>query len=217
MEKKLKAEILAVDDHCLVLEGICKIVNKMPEAVVVDAVTSGQQAAELIAKRNYDVYILDVSIPEISCFDLILKIRKVNENARIIVCTMHEEVWIINKLIRSKVNAVVLKSSEASELVNAVRCVLQGESYACPRFAAIAHKLHRTSDALTPKEVPTKRERDVLQAVAKGLNTHEIAKLLDISENTVETFRKRLISKFGAKNAIDVVVKAVMRGWITMN
>lgn len=62
----------------------------------------------------------------------------------------------------------------------------------------------------------TRRERDVLEAVAKGMNTHEIADLLKISENTVETFRKRLISKFGAKNAIDMVVKAVAQGWIAL-
>ena len=67
-----------------------------------------------------------------------------------------------------------------------------------------------------PKDVPTKRELDVLQAVAKGFSTHEIAALLAISENTVETFRKRLISKFGARNAIDMVIKAVERGWLIL-
>lgn len=69
----------------------------------------------------------------------------------------------------------------------------------------------------TTKDAPTRRERDVLEAVAKGMNTHEIAALLKISENTVETFRKRLISKFGAKNAIDMVVKAVSQGWIKLD
>ena len=67
------------------------------------------------------------------------------------------------------------------------------------------------------KDIPTRRERDVLEAVAKGMNTHEIALLLKISENTVETFRKRLISKFEAKNAIDMVVKAVSQGWIKLD
>lgn len=153
-------------------------------------------------------------MPDISGFDLIARIREVNEHARIIVNTMHEEVWIINRLAQSGVNAVILKSSTASELVNAIHAVLRGEPYACPRFTSIYQKLRRSSSELQPRDVPTRRERDVLQAVAKGMNTHEIADLLKISENTVETFRRRLISKFGAKNAIDMVLKAISQGWV---
>ncbi|MDO4165282.1 MAG: response regulator transcription factor [Bacteroides sp.] len=216
MDKRVKAEILVVDDHSLVLEGICKVVNKMSEVVVADAVTSGLKASELIAKRDYDIYILDVSIPDMSGFDLIAQIRELNENARIIVNTMHEEVWTVNRLAQSGVNAVVLKASASTELVEAVRSVLKGEPYTCARFASISQKLNRNSSELLPRDVPTKRECDVLQALGKGLNTHEIANLLQISENTVETFRKRLMAKFGAKNAIDLVVKAVSKGWITL-
>ena len=112
MEKNVKAELLVVDDHNLILEGICKVVNKMPEVVVVDAVTSGLQAAELIERRDYDIYILDVSIPDMSGFELIAKIREMNDQAKIIVNTMHEEIWIVNRLVQCGVNAVILKSSE---------------------------------------------------------------------------------------------------------
>lgn len=208
--------MLVVDDHSLILEGICRLVGKIPEVVVTNAVTSGKEAAKLIAERDYDIYILDVGLPDISGFDLITQIRELNENARIIVNTMHEEVWIVNQLAQSGVNAIILKSSTVSELVNAIRSVLQGESYTCPRFASIYEKLYRNSSEILPKDKPTRREKDVLQAVAKGLNTHEIAKLLNISENTVETFRKRLINKFDAKNAIDMVMKALAQGWIVV-
>ena len=216
MDKGGKAEMLVVDDHSLILEGICRLASGMPEVVVADAVTSGMEAAALIAKRDYDLYILDVRMPDISGFDLIARIREVNENARIIVNTMHEEVWIINRLVQSGVNAVILKSSSTSELANAIRALLRGESYACPRFTSIYKKLRRSSSELQPRDIPTRRERDILQAVAKGMNTHEIADLLKISENTVETFRRRLIAKFEAKNAIDMVLKAISQGWIAV-
>ena len=129
--------MLVVDDHSLILEGICRLVSKMPEVAVVDALTSGVEAAGLIAKRDYDLYILDVRMPDISGFDLIARIREVNEHARIIVNTMHEQVWIINRLAQSGVIAVILKSSTASELVNAIHAVLRGEPYACPGFTSI--------------------------------------------------------------------------------
>ena len=150
MEKNVKAELLVVDDHNLILEGICKVVNKMPEVVVVDAVTSGLQAAELIERRDYDIYILDVSIPDMSGFELIAKIREMNDQAKIIVNTMHEEIWIVNRLVQCGVNAVILKSSASAELMTAIRCVLRGEAHACPRFAAISQKLNSASAGLQP-------------------------------------------------------------------
>ncbi len=216
METKTKAEILAVDDHSLILEGICRVVGKMPDAVVADAVTSGAEALRLIARRDYDLYILDVSIPDVSGFELIERIRELDEDARIIVNTMHEEIWIVNRLVQYGVNAVILKSAVTSELATAVHRVLQGEPYACQRFMSVCRKLRRTSANLHAHDVPTPRELDVLRGISRGLNTHEIAVELSISDNTVETFRKRLISKFGARNSVDMVLKAVAQGWIRL-
>lgn len=209
-----KAEILLVDDHALILEGLRGIFDRLPDVRVADAVTSGKEAVELIKARDYDVYVLDINLPDISGVDLIARIRELNENARIIINTVHEEIWILHKLISLKVSAVVLKSSDATEMTNAVENVLRGDTYACPRFSSIRQKLIPGPSQLHPKDVPTKRELEVLKAVAKGYNTHEVAVALQISENTVETFRKRLIQKFCAKNAIDMVVKAMVKGWI---
>lgn len=214
MNENMQAEILAVDDHSLMLEGICQVAGKIPGVTVANAVTSGMEALRLIDSRDYDLYILDVSIPDVSGFELIARIRELNEDARIIVNTMHEEVWIVNRLVQCGVNAVILKSAVTSEMETAITRVLNGEAYACPRFTSVCQKLHRASEALHDKDLPTRRELEVLKAVAKGLSTHEIAVLLNISDNTVETFRKRLIGKFGAKNSVDLVLKAVSKGWL---
>ena len=179
-----KAEILLVDDHALILEGICHILKRLPEVVVANAVTTGEEAVGLIAERDYDIYILDVGLPDVSGFELIDMIRELNEDARIIVNTMHEEIWYINRLVRQGVNSVILKSSDSTEIENAVKSVLRGEAYTCPRFEKIHKKLGHTSSQIHPKDVPTKREIEVLQAVAEGLCTHEIAGRLKITENT---------------------------------
>ena len=110
-----KAEILLVDDHALILEGICHILKRLPEVVVANAVTTGEEAVGLIAERDYDIYILDVGLPDVSGFELIDMIRELNEDARIIVNTMHEEIWYINRLVRQGVNSVILKSSDSQK------------------------------------------------------------------------------------------------------
>lgn len=216
MKKTKVAEMLVVDDHQLILEGIASQLSALPQVSVADAVTSGAEAQRLIEERDYDLYLLDVNIPDVSGFDLISLIRELNPEARIIVNTMHEEVWIVNRLAASGVNAVVMKSSDASSLREAVLAVLAGETYACGRFRALCGRLQGPPAELHPHDMPTPREKEVLQALAKGMNSNEIAVLMGISPNTVETFRKRLIAKFEAKNAIDLVMKAVKRGWIEL-
>lgn len=212
----MKAEVLVVDDHPLILEGICRVIDAMDEARVADAVSSGMKAVELASQRDYDLYIVDISLPDLTGFDMLQQIRQFNPDARIIVNTMHEEPWTINRIVQLGVNGVTLKSSDSAELANAVRSVLQGQSYACPRFAAVRQRLKHDVAACFPHDVPTRRERDVLQGIADGLSTRQIALSMDISENTVETFRKRLIAKFGARNAVDMVMKAVARGWVAL-
>lgn len=215
--KSAQAKLLLVDDHQLILDGICHLLADVPNVTVVDAVTSGVEASRLIATKRYDAYILDVSLPDYSGFELIKQIREHDEQARIIVNTMHEEIWIVNRLGQCGVSGIVLKSSNTTELINAILNVLEGDYYACERFAAIWEKLHENAPQFDLKEGLTRREKDVLQAVALGKNTHEIADELKISENTVETFRRKLIQKLGAKNGVDMVVKAIRQGWVELD
>ena len=214
MEKNVKAELLVVDDHNLILEGICKVVNKMPEVVVVDAVTSGLQAAELIERRDYDIYILDVSIPDMSGFELIAKIREMNDQAKIIVNTMHEEIWILKRLTKASISGAILKSADINELTLAIQTILKGGQYLCKRFKTILNRM-QTEEQI--KEQLTLREMEVLQAIAKGFNTREIADLLHVSNNTIETHRKSLMSKLEARNAVDLVLKAINLGIIPLD
>ncbi len=212
-----RVEALLVDDHSLILEGIKRVLGRIPEVVVTDAVTSGEEAAGLIEARDYDLYILDISLPgELSGFDLIDLIHEINEDACIVVSTMHDEVWVANRLVKQQVNAVILKSSASDEMEKAVRSVMAGEPYACAGFQTIRQKLAKTSVKVHSNDLPTKRELEVLKDVAKGLSTHDIALNLHIKESTVETFRKRLMQKLDARNAIDMVVKSIARGWINV-
>lgn len=207
------AKILIVDDHPLMIEGLSRIAQSIPEVTEVCTALTGTKAVELIGDNEFDLYIIDLNMPDISGFELIDLINGVEQSPRIIIHTMHEEVWYVNRMIEAGVNAIVLKSSGASELKLAVERVLKGETFACSHFAKIRSRLHPKTIS-RQKGSPTKRELEVLKLISEGLNTREIANGLKVTDNTVETFRKRLILKFNARNAVDLVVKAIEKGYI---
>ena len=148
---------------------------------------------------------------------LIHQIKQKSPEAKIIVSTMHEEIWIVNKLKHPDIDAVVFKSSAGEYIQKALQTVLKGKKYYCPQFQKLykeKDKIGHTPDTLD--SAPTIRELDVLKAIAKGMSTHEISECLFISENTVEWHRKNLMVKFGAKNATDLVIKALSKGYLSI-
>lgn len=215
MEIGRNLSILLVDDHSLILQGIRRIIEQLEGISRVDTAASGAEAGRLIAAGPYDIYLLDIELPDCSGFDLIGQIREKDEDARIIVNTMHEKSWMISRLVKLEVNAIILKSSDAQVVAEAIRSVVNNKSYCCPRFEHVRRKLRYGIGAeLHEDDVPTKRELEVLKAIAEGNNTPRIAEIMNVSENTVETYRKRLFLKFNAKNAVDLIVKAVAKGWV---
>ena len=210
----MQSNILIVDDHPFIVEGLVHLIESYPELKVVATANTGGHVIEQMSENEIDLYILDINLPDISGFDLIEAIRKKDNSAPIIIHTMHEEIWYVNRMIAMGVNGIVLKSSATSQMMEAIKKVLEGNVYTCERFAKVKEKLQSQLDLNNRKTKPTRREMQVLELIADGLNTCEIADKLEITENTVETFRKRLIQKFSAKNSIDLVVMAIERGFL---
>lgn len=212
----VQIDVLLVDDHELILHGIEHVLEQIPAVGSVRSARSGHEAIDLIGQSRFDLCILDIELPDLSGFDLIGHIRTHDPEARIIVNTMHEEIWNIHRLMDCGVNAIILKSSNAEELRNAVETVLGGETYFCRRFRRMSDRLGRAGAELADCSTLTQRELDVLRAIAKGYNTGEIAGLLFLSENTIETHRKKLMLKLGARNMAELVVKAISLGIVTV-
>ena len=166
-----KARILLVDDHTLILQGIKHVVSQMPEIEKVYTASSGAEAMLLIDMQPFDIYLLDVELPDTNGFELIDKILQ-------------------------------------------IQTILKGGQYLCKRFKTILNRM-QTEEQI--KEQLTLREMEVLQAIAKGFNTREIADLLHVSNNTIETHRKSLMSKLEARNAVDLVLKAINLGIIPLD
>ena len=211
----MNLNVAIVDDHPLVLEGLKSLLLQTEGIEHIYTAQTGSQLGNLLALHSIHLYIIDLDLPDIDGFELIHLIKQKSPEARIIVSTMHEEIWIVNKLKHPDIDAVVFKSSAGEYIQKALQTVLKGKKYYCPQFQKLykeKDKIGHTPDTLD--SAPTIRELDVLKA--KGMSTHEISECLFISENTVEWHRKNLMVKFGAKNATDLVIKALSKGYLSI-
>lgn len=213
----MSLNVAIIDDHPLVLEGLKSLLIQTEGIENICTAQSGLQLNDLMTLHSFHLYIIDLDLPDIDGFELIHQIKQKSPEAKIIISTMHEEIWIVNKLKHPDIDAVVFKSSAGEYIQKALQTVLKGKKYYCPQFQKLykeKDKIGHTPDTLD--SAPTIRELDVLEAIAKGMSTHEISECLFISENTVEWHRKNLMVKFGAKNATDLVIKALSKGYLSI-
>lgn len=202
--------VLVVDDHELLLFGIERILIEKFALMKdqIELLTNPDYALKKVKETEFDLYILDLEVQAVSGFDIIHVIREKNPDARIIVYTMHDEVWNINRLLEMNVNGIVLKKSSKIRLEQAIRSVQQGESYFCPEV----EKMKRKSMSFQRKSLAdylTERELEILQYIADGHTSKDIAARLSISENAVENHRKNLFQKFNVDNVVKLVRKAI--------
>lgn len=211
--KERDIRILLVDDHDLVLQGLKRIVEcSLPEIKNVCTASSGQEALHLIASQRFNLFVLDMELPDISGMDIIVRIREKDPRARIIVNTMHEEIWFIKDLIQSAVDGILFKSIDSTKIAEAIRRVLDGGSYYCPYAEHVRARMRRSDEGR--REELTLRELDVLKRISEGKNTQEIAQELCVSTNTVDTHRRHLMDKLDARNVADLIMTAISKGII---
>lgn len=211
--KERDIRILLVDDHDLVLQGLKRIVEcSLPEIKNVCTASSGQEALHLIASQRFNLFVLDMELPDISGMDIIVRIREKDPRARIIVNTMHEEIWFIKDLIQSAVDGILFKSIDSTKIAEAIRRVLDGGTYYCPYAEHVRAKMRRSDEGR--REELTLRELDVLKRISEGKNTQEIAQELCVSTNTVDTHRRHLMDKLDARNVADLIMTAISKGII---
>ena len=202
-------KILVLDDHELIVEGICTIIRTVFPSSHITTFSKGADAIQEIGRNRYDIFVMDIELQDMKTFDIITIIRKKHPASHIIINTMHEEVWFMKKLLSMDVDGIILKSSPTNQFRQALRTVWEGNKYYCQRF----NYLRKEKDVDMNISL-TRRESQVLQFIVKGMTTKEIAEAIGRTENTVETFRKNLFEKLGAKNATHLTAIAFERGLV---
>lgn len=207
---KYKLENLSVaivDDHDIVLEGFRSFMVKSGVGRVL-AFNRAGSLLDAVSQHHFDAYIVDVELPDMDVSLLIDNIRNLHPEARIIINTVHEEMWVVSKVMEKNVDGVLYKTAHLEQLLEAVVAVCQGHQYFCTNYKRNQRQIQVQND------IPTSREIDVLKEIAQGRSTKEIAMRLFISENTVENHRKNLFRKLKAVNMASLIVKAIAAGYI---
>lgn len=203
-----KMKIAVVDDHDLIREGMNAVLTNNGANFVDKYSTSSELISSMDLGKGYDFYIIDLELPDIDGFVLIEMIRARNSQANIIVSTVHDEIWTLRRLIAKDVSAIVYKSGDGNEIIDAINEILEGNKYYCEE---VQNALKIATDSSMH---PSARELEVLHQIAQGKTSREIAAAMFVSDNTVEAHRKALFSKLGAVNVADLIMKAINMGYL---
>lgn len=206
----MSCRVLLADDHQIVREGLRSLLEKAGHSVVAEA-ANGREALGLARSMTPDIAVLDMSMPLLNGLDAAHEIRRAVPGIKTILLTMYNDKSYVLKALRGGARGYVLKTQASVDLIRAIQEIMRGEVYISPGVAASVvdaylGKSDEESDPLTP------RERQILQLVAEGKTTKEIARLLNVSFKTAESHRNRIMKKLGVHNVTGLVHYAIRSG-----
>ncbi len=216
-------KILIVDDHEVVRDGLKNILTSMDNITIAGEASNGEEAVKMYSTLKPDLVIMDISMPGMNGIEATRIIKEKDTDARILILTMHDNQEYLNQIIRSGAKGFILKNTDKEELLEAVKTVSAGENFFSKDISKlIIDNYIRTAKDTEKndgyKEVPlTKREIEILKLIASGYSNQEIANILYISYNTVDTHRKNIMHKLTIKNTAGLVRYAIEKGLISLN
>lgn len=201
-----KTRILLADDHPLFLDGLVSLLKREADFEVVVTASNGLEAVNAAEQHAPDVCILDVNMPVMDGIETVKQIRSKKMDSKIIMLTTFNDLEFIKALVQQNISGYVLKNSTGDELVNAVRKVVEGKTWFSPEVQQLLTEDFVRGDKKESSQVTlTPREIDIVRLLAKELTNEKIAEQLFISYRTVETHRKNIMQKTGAKNLAGLI------------
>lgn len=201
------ADILIVDDHPIVAEGLQKLILANGLASHCAAVYSSRDCQKNLKIFNPDLVLLDYHLPDGNGIELCKFIKKTNEKIIVLVVSSFREQSIVKLMMDSGASGYVLKNASEEEIIEAIKTVLEGKKYMCDESQEIIER-HNSQTIVTEREI------EVLKLIAEGLTNTEIAEKLFLSPLTVDRHRKNIIIKLNAKNTASLINIAMHKGYI---
>jgi len=210
--------ILLADDHTLVRAGIRSLVQALPGIQVVAETGDGREALSLIETHQPDVALLDIAMPGLNGLEVAAQVADNFPYVRVVILSMHATEEYVLRALRAGAVGYLLKDADTAELELAIKAVTRGETYLSPAVSKhiteyirrVGEEAHSTLERLTP------RQREVLQLVAEGHTTQEIARMMNLSTKTVETHRTQLMERLDIHDIAGLVRYAVREGLVIL-
>lgn len=214
-------EVFLADDHAVVRDGLRFLLEAEADIKVVGTAANGRDAVRQVQKLVPHVVVMDIAMPELNGLEAAAQIRDNCPSTRVVILSMHHTNEHIFQALKAGVHGYILKESAGSEVVDAVRTVHIGRRYLSRRIEEVVFEdyVHQrqTATIKSPLEKLSAREREILQLVAEGKSSAEIAEILFISPKTVETYRSRLMQKIGVSDIPGLVKFAVVHGLTSLD
>jgi two-component system, NarL family, response regulator NreC len=208
--------VLLGDDHAMLRQGLKKILEDRHDWRVVAEAGNGRDAVREATALKPDVAVLDIGMPLLNGLEATRQIARHAPSVRVLILSMHSDQAYVTQAVQAGAKGYLLKESAAAELIEAISALADGQSFFSPAVAQQVFEDYTrrlTDKGITdPYDLLSEREREVLQLVAEGRSSKEIADLLSISAATVETHRAHILQKLGLHNTVEVVRYATRRG-----
>jgi two-component system, NarL family, invasion response regulator UvrY len=204
--------VLITDDHPVVRRGIRQILEDDERIILIHEASDGKELLEKMGKQDYDVVLLDISLPGRSGIELISQVKKIRQKTSILILSIYSEELYAIQALKFGASGYLTKSSMPEELLSAVYKASRGEKYIS---ASLAERMadNLFSDAEKPPHLLlSARELEVLQLFAAGKQVSQIAEDLSLSPKTISTYRGRLLTKLRLKNTADLIRYAILEG-----
>jgi DNA-binding NarL/FixJ family response regulator len=212
----LVTRILIADDFAVVRSGLRRLLDAKPDLEVVAEAADGHEAVEKALAEEVDLAILDVSMPRMTGIQAAAELHKRKPELRILMLSMHDSEQFLFEALKAGASGYVLKSGADTDIVDACRAAMRGDSFLYPSAVAtlVRDYVERGGRGEEQFDVLTPRELEVLKLIAEAHTSKEIAQMLFISIKTVERHRQNILDKLGMRDRVELTRYAIRRGLI---
>ncbi|HLI82774.1 MAG TPA: response regulator transcription factor [Bryobacteraceae bacterium] len=211
--------VLLADDHTLIRAGLRMVVAAEPDLTVVGEAGDGREAVALARNLKPDVAVLDIGMPGLNGIEAARQIRAALPETQIVMLSMHSDEGYVLRALKAGAKAYLLKDSAEADLARAIRAAAAGKSFFSPAVGKVLledyMRVMQRSGAEDSYEILSAREREILQLVAEGHSSKEIAGMLHLSVYTVETHRARVMQKLNLRGIPELILYAVRKGIVS--
>lgn len=201
--------VILADDHGIVREGVAAFCKARPDVSLLGQCSDGQEALEMILARNPDFAVLDLDMPKLSGLEVTRRVREAGSKTRLIILSINRDQNIIRELFRSGADGYVLKDGPSRHIFDAINYVRDGGQYLTPLLRR--ETADKTEETVDPLATLSKREYEVFSLLVDGVRPKDIAKSLEISPKTVDTYRANIMRKLEIDSIAGLVKFAIQR------